>query len=390
MTWLLDGRPVERILVSRLRYLGDVVMSTVVVDALRRGDGALEIGYLCEAAHAPVLDGQPYLARVHGLAARRRGGDARARKADAADGLRALGTLATVGALRAARYDTAVDLFFNPRSAWLLRLAGVPRRLAGPAGSRGRLYTHQSDTVGAEAGAAWSALAPGGLGAHLSRLAPLVHAESGLGFVAWFTREQVPALPRLGPRPQAPARVAAQLRAAGLPGDVPFVVLAQGATWASKRWPSPHWGALAAGLLERWPGSVVALTPPGEDGAADAGVRPVPGRLAVLPPVPLPTALDLLATAALVVSVDGGIMHAAVGLGAPTLALFGPTDPRLWFPYAADPRFRVLAERPPCHPCDRHACDAFICLPGLPPAAVLGAASSLLAAHEARPGGSIA
>jgi ADP-heptose:LPS heptosyltransferase len=77
------------------------------------------------------------------------------------------------------------------------------------------------------------------------------------------------------------------------------------------------------------------------------------------------------------IAVDGGVMHAAVGLQVPTLALFGPTDPRLWFPYEDSGPFRVLATRPPCHPCDRHACDAFICLPDLAPATVVAAARDL-------------
>ncbi len=75
-------------------------------------------------------------------------------------------------------------------------------------------------------------------------------------------------------------------------------------------------------------------------------------------------------------------MHAAVGLGVPVLALFGPTDPDIWFPYAAAPLSRVLATRPACHPCDRHVCPAaeFVCLPGLAPDAVLAALDELLAA----------
>jgi len=38
MSWELAGRRLERVLISRLRYLGDVAMSTVVLEALRRGD----------------------------------------------------------------------------------------------------------------------------------------------------------------------------------------------------------------------------------------------------------------------------------------------------------------------------------------------------------------
>jgi ADP-heptose:LPS heptosyltransferase len=386
MSWRLGDEPVSRVLVTRLRYLGDVVMSTVVLDALRAGDPGLDLGYLCEAAHAPALAGHPLLSRVHALGVTRRGPDARARAAGPASGaaaVRTRGAAGTVLDLRAARYDLAVDLFFNPRSAWLLRLAGVPRRLSGPAGSRGWLYTHQVDAREARERPEWARLAPGGLGDHLARLAPLTHVESGLGFIDWFTGRDRPASPRLAPRTQAPARAAALLRAAGLPADAPYLLLAPGATWATKKWPAEHWRSLAAGLDAFWNGSVIVLTPPGGEADARFGSIIAAGRGGTLPPLPLVDVLDVLAASSGLISVDGGVMHAAVGLQVPTLALFGPTDPRLWFPYGADGRFRVLATKPLCHPCDLHDCGAFICLPELSPSAVLALARDLFSGKPA-------
>lgn len=387
MTWLLDNRPLERVLVTRLRYLGDVVMATVVVDALRRGDPGLEIGFLCEEAHAPVLAALPGLARVHALSVRRRGADARARAGGGEDGAMAHGAAATITRLRAAHYDLAVDLFFNPRSAWLLKLAGIRRRVAGPAGSRGWLYTHQVDAAPVRGLRGWEQLAPGGLGDHLARLAPLVHAESGLGFADWFLAAGERACPRLSTRPRAAASTAAVLARAGLDPERPFIVLAPGATWESKRWPPGHWAALVGDLPGAWPGSIAVLTPPGADATPWRAPMADHARVAVLPPLALPTVLDVLATASATVSVDGGVMHASVGLGTPTLALFGPTDPRLWFPYEGAGPFRVLARRPDCHPCDRHTCDAFICLPELAPATVLQATMDLLAGAGSPRGG---
>jgi heptosyltransferase-1 len=77
--------------------------------------------------------------------------------------------------------------------------------------------------------------------------------------------------------------------------------------------------------------------------------------------------------------VDGGIVHTAVAMGRPTLALFGPTDPAIWFPYEDLGPFRVLCTRPACHPCNRHTCTEFICLPELGVDLVAEAASEMLA-----------
>lgn len=374
MTWLVEGRPLRRVLVSRLRYLGDVVMSTVVLEALRVGDPQLRLDYLCEAPHAPVLTGHPLLKLVHGLRADRRGADARARLGPvgaAGDG--SLGPGEMIGALRAERYDLAVDLFFNPRSAWLLRLAGVPLRLGGARGSRRWLYSHTSlrkEVAAAHPG--FNTAAPGGLGEHLCRLAPLVHGPSGLPFAPWLA-ENFPAgrlRPRL-PVPDLEAPAQAALAALGLPPGQAYLLLVPGATWPSKEWPLDHWRDLTARLAARRPEALLVLAPPGSGHPWGQLGQVIPaGRGGVLPVLPLPTVLQLLGSARGVVSVDGGIMHAAVGLGIPTVALFGPTRTDAWFPYEGAGPFRVLCTRPFCHPCDLHRCGDFVCLPGIAPETV--------------------
>lgn len=390
MSWHLDGRRLRRVLVTRLRYLGDIAMATVVLDVLRRGDPDLELGFLCEESYAPLLADHPALARVHALRAPRRGADARARAAGQkvadreAAGARAGGTLATLRDLRRVRYDLAVDLFFNPRSAWLLRLAGVPRRIGGSRSSRRFLYTHTACAPPPDAPPAYATLAPGGLGDHLARLAPLRHGAGGEPFLAWFCRTYRPG--ELRPRVAAPAepgpRVGATLAALGAGGGG-YTLLAPAATWPTKAWPAGHWRDLAMGLVRADRAPVLVLAPPGPAGAEPdpqmailASAIP-PGRGGVLPSLGLADALRVVAGAGRVISVDGGIMHAAVAMGVPTLALFGPTDPALWFPYEALGPYHVLASRPTCAPCHRHTCDAFICLPDLRPETVLAAARRL-------------
>jgi ADP-heptose:LPS heptosyltransferase len=361
VSWTLDGRPLGAVLVSRLRYLGDVVMSTVVLRALRAGDPRLRTGFLCEAAAGALLAAQPDLDRLHLLRTRRRGADARARAGLATDAT-ALGATGLVRELRAARYDLAVDLFFNPRSAWLLRLGVGGARIGGARGPRRRLYTHQAAAPCGDA--AFDRAAPGGLGAHLGRLTPLRHEPSGLAFRDWLVATQPAGLaPRLAPRPGARTRTAELLASAGVAPYAPYVLLAPGATWPAKAWPAARW----VELLGRLPGPAAVLRPP--TGADElAGRLDAAGRGASLLPVcGLATVLDLLAGAAQVVAVDGGVLHASVGLGRPVVGLFGPTDPELWFPYGGFGPYRVLCARPHCHPCDRHACppEEFICLPAI-------------------------
>ena len=391
MSWEVAGRPLRRILVTRLRYLGDIVMATVVLDVLRRGDPQVQLGFLCEHNHAPVLAGHPTLQRRHLLSVRRGGADARARRGGA-DVSRsdepARGTLGTILDLRRCGYDLAVDLFFNPRSAWLLRLAGVPTRICGAAGSRRRFYTHAAGkpSPGTFA-AALDRTAPGGLGEHLSRLTPLRHRPSGLDFADWFTAnlsgERL--LPHIV-RPDLTEAAQRALRRLRIDPAQPFLALAPGATWPSKEWPDEHWQDLIRRCAAGTGLPVAVVTAPGRTAPWPEAMAQGSAAGGVIAPLALPDALAVVAAARALVTVDGGIMHAGVGLGIPTLALFGPTDPRIWFPYTGAGPFRVLATRPECHPCDRHECDAFVCLPELSPGVVHETLSDLLAETSAAAG----
>ena len=149
------------------------------------------------------------------------------------------------------------------------------------------------------------------------------------------------------------------------------------ATWPSKEWPVGNWRGLLADLPRRLGRPVALIVPPGRE-ESWRGLAQAPGVVA-LPPAGLPRVLQIVGGADALVAVDGGVMHAGVAMGVPTVALFGPTDPGTWFPYGEAGPYRVLATRPDCHPCHLHRCDAFVCLPELAPDQVAEALSDVLA-----------
>ncbi len=393
MTWLIDGKRIRSVLVSRQRYLGDIVMSTVVLEALRRGDSEMRIGFLCETGYGAVLAGQEGLDDLHLFSKKRTSQDAKPRTpADMAsfdsfpDGRgprlhHTRNTLGLIHQLRTSRYDLVVDLFFNPFSAFLFKLAGIPKRIGGTSKWRRRLYTHtvtRQDPVVLDS--PLNSLAPGGLGEHLCRLAPLVNEETGLSFLQWLEQEfegrQI--LPLLSPRiPLENSHVALQQIGVGQEGG--FLLLAPGATWPSKEWPLENWRALVRNLIEETSLSLVLILPPTGSGRWAELAKSIPvGRGGALPVLNLSDALDVVSRCYGLVSVDGGTLHAGVGLGRPTIGLFGPTDPAIWFPYSNGGPFCVLGEFPACHPCDLHECNEFICMPPLTPETVTNATMAML------------
>lgn len=314
----LGGRGVispARILVLRLSALGDVLLATPAVRALRARFPAAGIDWLVEEPYLPLVEGNPH---VRALAYRKTGRHA------GIQGLRRLRA-----ELRERDYDLAVDLQGKPKS-WFLR--GAARRAVAVAKR--------------SPGQAARALL--GLDRPLTRVHAIDLCLEPLAPLGVESRGRELEL-RLGP---AAVEEAATLSLPPRP-----VGIAPGARWATKRWPAERFGEVAAGLagagfspvLIAGPGDGVEIAavrsrlPPGVAAPDTAGLS-VGGMAAVV------SRLDLL------VAGDSGPVHVASALGTPVLALFGPTSPERWRPLSA--RSAVLRLPLPCSPCSNHGSRA--------------------------------
>lgn len=116
-------------------------------------------------------------------------------------------------------------------------------------------------------------------------------------------------------------------------GDEPFVLLAPTAQWLCKCWPIDRLVALAAWLRESCNLRVLVIAAPHEQ----AQVQPLLDATQThLPPTTIGRMMGLIERAKLMVCHDSGPLHMAVGLGTPTVSLFGPTDPAKVGPYRQD------------------------------------------------------
>ena len=132
----------------------------------------------------------------------------------------------------------------------------------------------------------------------------------------------------------------------------PFVALAPGSIWATKRWPLPYWAQLAA-RLSREGLQVVWIGGPHDrtlcrQGAAESGIGIVTaGDLSWA------GSAALLQQARLLVSNDSAPLHLAGAVDCPVVALFGPTVPRFGFgPIGRGSRGVGVTLN--CRPCRRH------------------------------------
>jgi heptosyltransferase-3 len=315
---------VRRIAVIKLKHIGDVLLATPCLRALREAFPEAEIHAIVNDESAPILGNHPLLAAVHAFPRRAMKAGLRARLA---------GERAFLREVRAARFDMTVDLTSGDRPAWISRLSGARYRLAYDPDGKGFwgkrwLYTH---------------LAPPcrdpDLHEVLKNLGVLAHA----GIPARDPRMEV------FPSPSDDDAVVAALRAVGLPEGKPFAVAHPTSRWLWKCWPPERFAALVTWVQFQHGLPVVLTCGPSrrEIGWSDRMLACGAGN-----PLDLRAKLTLLQWAALVkrarlfVGVDSAPMHLAAAQGTPTLCFFGPTGWHNWEPWAV--RHVTLVRDCPC------------------------------------------
>ena len=221
---------------------------------------------------------------------------------------------------------------------------------------------------------------PPGCGQHVADY--LVESLAPLG-----VQVSPPAVPEVRPGAAQRARAAAFLDQQGEPGTR-WLALQVGSGSPRKNWPAAHFATVAEALAA-WGLRPLLVAGPAEEEAVAAVAPPLrPLRPALAQDWPLDELAALLAHCAGYVGGDSGITHLAAAVGAPVVAVFGPTDPARWAPRG--PRVAIVRRPVACQPCTWEAmwaCPHRGCLTELAPEAVVAAAVQrfALVAAEASP-----
>jgi ADP-heptose:LPS heptosyltransferase len=350
------SRDRERILLIRLSAIGDVIQALFGLAALRASRPDAHLGFLVEDRAASLVEGHPDLDRVHVFP----------RKSWQSGLLSAPGTVVGeaagfVSALRRERYGVAVDLQGNLKGGVLSRLTGAPRRI-GLAAGFGKEGNHRFQTE-------WVTLPPGPV--HRVRRVFELLAPLGVAGLA--------GTPRVPVAEEDRELAASFLEEAGL-GRGGFAILHPGTSGFGeyKRWAPERFGELAARLATETGLPSVVTWGPGEEDLADRVVDAAAGEARLAPATPRFVSLAAFAeAAALFVGADTGAIHLAALVGAPTVGLFGPKDPRVYAPWG--PRTAVVHKGVDCSPCPSRTCDDPVCMTSMTVDDVLSSSLALLA-----------
>ncbi|MFH1800336.1 MAG: glycosyltransferase family 9 protein [Candidatus Omnitrophota bacterium] len=120
----------------------------------------------------------------------------------------------------------------------------------------------------------------------------------------------------------------------GIGKNTKYICFHLGANWEPKRWPAAHFAALAEKIEAKWQLPVVVTGSPNDETLFEeflSGVRRAK-IISLVGKTELRVSAAIYKHAACLVTGDSGPMHIASGTGAPVVALFGPTDPKLTGP----------------------------------------------------------
>ncbi len=319
-----DWAKVEKLLIIRLRSIGDTVLTTPSLVALRRFVPHAKIHILLEDWVAPLLDGSNLIDRV--ISTPRHGNAARARLARE---------------LHRANYQVVYNLHGGTTATFLTRASGAAHRVGYTHYQYARLHNHAAPSPQQ----IWSR--------------PVLHSvEQQLALIGWTG---VPVTDRpatqLTVTEKAAQAVKAKLAAHNLDDKERLALIHPAAAFETKQWPIDNFVKIAEDLSLRGL-TPVALVSPKERQLAQALVSRSSARVIAFDNLSLPEVIALAARASLFVGNDSGIAHIAAAVQTPSVVIFGSSNVAHWRPWTTN-QSEVVREELPCQPCHGYFCAEF-------------------------------
>lgn len=345
----------ESILLILVAGIGDLVLGSAAIRAIRNGHPDAEIDLLTNSQVIPIAQKYPYIDKVWPFPIR----DILRDKKGMKDGFSALADL------RRQKYDMCVNLFKVDSSAGAIRMGalfvavGAKRRIGHDRHGFGTFLTKKapSETFGTRHVA--DAMI------EVARLAGGKPDDNGIEVFSDSESE---------------SRCRDIVNQAGLNGEKIIVGINPGGDRRTKRWSGEKFGGVAKKLIEEYGAGIIIFGGPGEEKFADeiyeaAGqgrVLNMAGKLKISDLIYISGELDLMITN------DSGPMHIAAAAGAPIVCVFGPDDPNLTSPYMPTDKYIVVRTDYDCQPCFSDECENVRCMNDLNVEDVFSAAREII------------
>lgn len=338
----LNKEKIKKILIIKLRGIGDVVLSTIVIDNLRKDFPDAQIDYLVEKPSQPGLLG---LQEINNVLVFER--DDFSKK------------LSLISRIRKIRYDLVLDFFTNPSTAIVTFFSGAKFKVGFP--YRGRKYAY--NIFGPEERSKYhSALL------HLETLKMLGLNHS---YKELYYNISSSAL-----------RVAEKyLRDSFIEKNFVVGICPTGG-WASKKCDPEKFVEIANSVIKKFNAKIFILWGKGDEEDA-LKIHSLLGDKSILAPsTTIQELAAMIARCKILIANDSGPMHIATAVGTPVLGLFGPTSPYMQGPFGDKNEWSRLDELE-CIECNLLVCPRkHECFRDLPIDRILDKVSNLISKNN--------
>ena len=339
---------IPRLLIIRLRSLGDSILTLPLLESLKLWRPELELDLLIEAPFAPVFLPHPSVSRTIVLKSNRWGP-----------------RLSAVVGIRRRRYGAVLNLHGGTTSQFFTVSSGARLRIGQENHRRPWIYNARIPSSSV-----------------LWKRQDLHTVEHQLSLMRWL---DIPVAAGIRcslhvddvPRESARGR----LNGAGISGR--YCVIQPTATLATKQWSAENFARIGDHLARRYSLSVIYTA-----GPAEAQVLLDIGKCAAerhyyWSDLPLDHLFALIEGCRLFVGNDSGPMHAAAALGKPVVAVWGSSNYRAWHPWQTE--YEMVRSDLDCIPCPGYECKVYgapKCILSVPVSSVVDACERLLTRTE--------
>ena len=316
---------IRKILCLELRYIGDLLFTTTAIRAIKENFPSAELSLLMQRGYQDVMAENPYIDRLI-LYAKETG---------------LPGFLKMVRRVRNEDFDLVVNFHHSWRCILLTALSKGRFKVGYNLRGQG-FFLDTKLTPAYETGEPKHEV-----DSHLDLVETIgINKDGDRDPQMWITE-------------QGRAVATDFLRRNGIGEDDLIIGLNAGGSWPTKRWPEQRFASLGDRLIKDFGAKVIVF-----GGAQDVSL--VQGIKTCMREDPIVAETDLRQLAALAercrlfISGDSGPIHVAAAMNTPTVAIFGPSDPRKYAPYGMG--HLVVRKDLPCSPCGKHRCETHDCM----------------------------
>ena len=310
----IDNLNIKKILCIKPRGIGDIVLSTIILDNLVTYFPNVKIDYLTETFAKHAVSNNPMVNKVLTM-----------RKTEF--------PLWVASRIRKEKYDMVLDLWSNPRSAQITFLSGIKYRVGFA--YRGRKY-------------AYNILATSGRGnqhsaEHNLEILKAIEVPIISKKIYYYVNEK-------------DDQFGKEFVKNNFNENEKVIGIIPAGGWPSKRCDASKWVEICKTINDKYNQTkFLILWGPGDENDADYINKHLPSQTILAPKTDLTEMTGLIKNCDLIIANDSGPMHIAAALGIPTLGIFGPTNPKNHGPYSENSTY-VIKEDLFCIICNKLEC----------------------------------